>query len=232
MSVFQNTEREILQDLISIQFLCDRTFSLFLFRNRTMDVVPSRMPNATDTMKYERKYQVEILGGFSFGIALGSRDAIRWQSEIYAVYKPVMPRDATRRAQPEALRLQSAATRRPLNLYYTRWKSQRVVRGAGAVPTFRGQGSRDIATWPTTPRFPRSYTWNTHRCLSVCTFVRPSVITVSLSASFSRPIGPVLVRPPCILICAVLRKLCPIRNRWPRSKPSSVLVSIPIRGLG
>lgn len=36
----------------------------------------------------------------------------------------------------------------------------------------------------------------------------------------------------CILICTVLRKLCPIRNRWPRSKPSSVLVSIPIRGLG
>lgn len=30
-------------------------------------------------------------GWIFIGIALGSRDAIRWQSEIHAVYKPVMP---------------------------------------------------------------------------------------------------------------------------------------------
>lgn len=187
MSVFQNTEREILQDLISIQFLCDRTFSLFLFRNRTMDVVPSRTPNATDTMKYERKYQVEILGGFSFGIALGSRDAIRWQSEIHAVYKPVMPRDATRRAQPEALRLQSAATRRLLNLYYTRWKSQRVSRKGGRSCA-NVSGSR-VARYCNLTYDPPLLTqlYLKHTSLPACLSVR---LSVRLSSRFRyRPVS-------------------------------------------
>lgn len=47
----------------------------------------SRMPNASDTIKYERKYHVEILGGFS----LESRSDLAMPSEIHAVYKPVMP---------------------------------------------------------------------------------------------------------------------------------------------
>lgn len=74
--------------------------------------------------------------------------------------KPVMRRDV----QPACYVTICRATRRPLNLYYTRWKSRGVVASCANV-----SGSR-VARYcnPTTPRFPRSYTW-TH--IAVCTSV-------------------------------------------------------------
>lgn len=60
-----------------------------------------------------------------------------------------------------------SATHRPLNLYYTRWKSP-----ATATPSelqhLRCQGSRDIATWPMIARFPRSCTWKPMHTFAAC----------------------------------------------------------------
>lgn len=56
-------------------------------------IVPSRVSDAKRQRhdKIREKVPRRNPGWIFIGIALGSRDAIRWQSEIHAVYKPVMP---------------------------------------------------------------------------------------------------------------------------------------------
>lgn len=215
--VFRNTGREILQDLISIQFLYvyDHTFSLFLSlsRNRTMDGESSprasRMPNASDTIKYERKYHVEILGGFS----LESRSDLAMPSDGNPRYTPYI--------NPLCPRRDETCTARGLTFTICRYPSSiksllhpvkisRVVRGAELWQHFGVKGRailqpdlRPPASHAVIPEHTSLLSACTSVCLSVCHhgFVIGRFLTTDRAGSCSIS---------CILICAVLRKLCPV----------------------
>lgn len=186
--VFRNTGCEILQDLISIQFLYvyDHTFSLFLSlsRNRTMDGESSprasRMPNASDTIKYERKYHVEILGGFS----LESRSDLAMPSDGNPRYTPYI--------NPLCPRRDETCTARGLTFTICRYPSSiksllhpvkisRVVRGAELWQHF---GVKGRAILQPDLRPPASHAVIPEHtslpvCLSVCLSSRFRYRTVS-----------------------------------------------------
>lgn len=184
--VFRNTGREILQDLISIQFLYvyDHTFFLFLSlsRNRTMDGESSprasRMPNASDTIKYERKYHVEILGGFS----LESRSDLAMPSDGNPRYTPYI--------NPLCPRRDETCTARGLTFTICRYPSSiksllhpvkisRVVRGAELWQHF---GVKGRAILQPDLRPPASHAViPEHTSLPVCLYV---CLSVCLSSRF------------------------------------------------
>ena len=89
--------------------------------------------------------------------------ALRWQSEIHRESHNPLRSTGWTLAEPP---LQSA-THRPLNLYYTRWKSP-----ATATPSerqhFGVKGRAILQPGLAIARFPRSCTWKSMHTLAAC----------------------------------------------------------------
>lgn len=160
------------------------SFSFSLSRNRTMDGESSprasRMPNASDTIKYERKYHVEILGGFS----LESRSDLAMPSDGNPRYTPYI--------NPLCPRRDETCTARGLTFTICRYPSSiksllhpvkisRVVRGAELWQHF---GVKGRAILQPDLRPPASHAVIPEHtslpvCLSVCLSSRFRYRTVS-----------------------------------------------------
>lgn len=166
------------------------------------------MPNATDAIKYERKYHVEILGGFS----LESRSDLAMPSDgnpRYTPYiNPLCPgRDETCRARGLTFTICRRYPSSIKSLLHP-VKISRVVRGGPSSANISGSRVARYCNLTYDPPLPTQLYLNTHRCLSVCLFVCHHGFVIGRFLTTDRA-GSCSV-PSCISICAVLRKLCSV----------------------
>lgn len=194
------------------------------------------MPNATDAIKYERKYHVEILGGFS----LESRSDLAMPSDGNPRYTPCINplcpgRDETCRARGLTFTICRRYPSSIKSLLHP-VKISRVVRGGPSSANISGSRVARYCNLTYDPPLPTQLYLNTHRCLSVCLFVCHHGFVIGRFLTTDRA-GSCSV-PSCISICAVLRKLSsvpvPLDKKslaaiWTNEAPFSCL---PRRGLG